>query len=57
MPNAFKQKQDKAKLDRLVDECKQMIKSGAAGRHRAIAAYAKQRECSKEQAEHALGLR
>lgn len=58
MANAFKQKQDQTKRDKLMADCKASIeRGGAVGRHRAIEAYAKQAGVTKEQAERALGLR
>ena len=58
MANTFKQKQDQAKRDKLLADCKAAIeRGGAVSRHRAAEAYAKQAGVSKEQAERALGLR
>lgn len=58
MANAFKQKQDQAKRDKLLADSKAaMSRGGVVNRHRAIDAYAKQARVTKEQAERALGLR
>ena len=58
MANAFKQKQDQAKRDKLQADCKAAIeRGGVVGRHRAVETYSKQAGVTKEQAEQALGLR
>jgi|GEM_PF-5584633 len=57
MANDFKQKQDTAKREKLLAECKAQIAQGAVGRHRAVQAYAKAAAVSTAQAEAILGLR
>lgn len=57
MANEFKQKQDTAKREKLLAECKAQIAQGAIGRRRAVEAYAKEAGVSTAQAEAVLGLR
>ncbi|MBW3512176.1 hypothetical protein [Janthinobacterium sp. NKUCC06_STL] len=57
MANDFKQKQDAARREKLLAECKAQIALGAVGRRRAVEAYAKAAAVSTAQAEAVLGLR
>jgi hypothetical protein len=57
MANEFKQKQDAAKREKLMAQCKAQIAQGAVGRRRAVEAYAKAASVSTAQAEAVLGLR
>jgi hypothetical protein len=57
MANAYKQKQEHAKREKLIAECKAMIAQGAIGRRRAVDAYSKATGASTAQAEAVLGLR
>lgn len=57
MTNEFKRKQDAAKREKLLAQCKAQIAQGAVGRRRAIGAYAKAASVSTAQAEAVLGLR
>ncbi len=57
MANDFKQKQDAAKRENLLAECKAQIAQGAVGRRRAVETYAKASAVSTAQAEAVLGLR
>lgn len=57
MANEFKQKQDTAKREKLMAECKAQIAQGAVARRRAVEAYAKAASVSTAQAEAVLGLR
>ncbi|MES2740768.1 MAG: hypothetical protein V4754_07425 [Pseudomonadota bacterium] len=57
MANDFKQKQENAKHEKLLAECKAQIAQGAVGRCRAVVAFAKAAAVSTAQAEAVLGLR
>ena len=57
MANDFKLKQDAAKREKLLAECKAQIAQGAVGRRRAVETYAKAAAVSTAQAEAVLGLR
>lgn len=57
MANDFKQRQDAAKREKLLAECKAQIAQGVVGRRRAVEAYAKAAAVSTAQAEAVLGLR
>lgn len=54
MANAFKQKQEEAKLNKLRSDCAKMADGGAIGRLCAVDAYAKGAGVSKEVAERVL---
>lgn len=57
MANAFKQKQDQAKREKLLTDCVTMANGRAGGRMRAIDTYAKGAGVSKEVAERVLADR
>ena len=57
MANEFKQKQDAAKREKLMAQCKAQNAQGAVGRRRAVEAYEKAASVSTVQAEAVLGLR
>lgn len=57
MANAFKQKQEQAKLDRLLADCARMVESGASGRLLAVEAYAKGAGVTNQVAERILADR
>lgn len=57
MANAFKQKQEQAKLDKLLADCSKMVESGASGRRRAVEAYAQGAGVTKQVAERILADR
>lgn len=54
MANAFKQKQDQAKREKLLADCSALFATGAVGRMRAVEAYAKGADVSKQVAERVL---